>query len=54
MLVMDNPFDGDDPSVLEIQSRAAGPPGSLPFTPEMLRELPSGNLFGWSQNAGMG
>jgi len=54
MLVMDNPFDGDDPSVLEIQSRAAGPPGSLPFTPEMLRELPSGTLFGWSQNAGMG
>jgi putative YjhG/YagF family dehydratase len=54
MLVMNNPFDGDDPSVLEIQSRAAGPAGSLPFTPEMLRELPSGQLFGWSQNAGMG
>ncbi len=31
-----------------------GPSGSLPFTPEMLRERPSGDLFGWSQNAGMG
>ncbi len=31
-----------------------GPAGSLPFTPEMLRERPSGDLFGWSQNAGMG
>jgi xylonate dehydratase len=32
----------------------AGPPGALPLTPDMLRELPSGHLFGWSQNAGMG
>jgi xylonate dehydratase len=54
MLVMDNPFDGDDLSLLEIESRAAGPAGALPFTPEMLRELPSGHLFGWSQDAGMG
>jgi xylonate dehydratase len=49
-----NPFDPDDPSLLDVPARAAGPPGSLPFTPEMLRELPSGHLFGWSQNAGMG
>lgn len=31
-----------------------GPPGKLPFTPEMLRSEPSGNLFGLTQNAGMG
>ena len=31
-----------------------GTGGALPFTPEMLRERPSGDLFGWSQNAGMG
>ncbi|PYR90419.1 MAG: YjhG/YagF family D-xylonate dehydratase [Acidobacteria bacterium] len=49
-----NPFDPDDPSILEVPARAAGPAGALPFTPEMLRELPSGHLFGWSQNAGMG
>src|SRR3954452_599580 len=49
-----NPFDPDDPSILDVPARAAGPAGSLPFTAEMLRELPSGQLFGWSQNAGMG
>ena len=49
-----NPFDSDDPSLTDIRTRVAGPAGSLPFTPEMLRERPSGDLFGWSQNAGMG
>ncbi len=49
-----NPFDPEDPSLLDVPARAAGPAGSLPFTPEMLRELPSGHLFGWSQDAGMG
>ncbi len=32
----------------------AGPSGSLPVTGEMLREEPSGNIFGLTQNAGMG
>ena len=32
----------------------AGPAGALPLTAEMLRERPSGDLFGWTQNAGMG
>jgi putative YjhG/YagF family dehydratase len=49
-----NPFDADEASLFDIEARAAGPAGSLPLTPEMLRELPSGHLFGWSQNAGMG
>ena len=31
-----------------------GPAGQLPFTPEMLRESPSGDLFGLTQNVGMG
>ncbi|NUR53196.1 MAG: YjhG/YagF family D-xylonate dehydratase [Acidobacteria bacterium] len=51
---MANPFDPEDASILDVAARAAGPAGSLPFTPEMLRELPSGHLFGWSQDAGMG
>lgn len=37
-----------------ITTRAPGPEGSLPLTPEMLRDSPSGDLFGWSQNVGMG
>ncbi len=31
-----------------------GPPGALPLTPEMLRDRPSGDLFGLTQNVGMG
>lgn len=37
-----------------IRTHAAGPQGSLPITAEMLAAQPSGNLFGLSQNAGMG
>ena len=33
---------------------APGPQGSLPLSAEMLRDWPSGDLFGLSQNAGMG
>ncbi len=50
----ENPFDSDDPRLLDIATRVSGPAGSLPFTEDMLRERPSGDLFGWSQNAGMG
>ena len=51
---MTNPFDADDPAVTDVRTHAQGPAGSLPFTASMLRERPSGDLFGWSQNAGMG
>jgi len=37
-----------------VATHAAGPEGALPLTAEMLVEEPSGNLFGLSQNAGMG
>lgn len=51
---MTNQFSSEDPSLFDIATRVAGPSGSLPFTEGMLRERPSGDLFGWSQNAGMG
>jgi len=38
----------------ETKTHARGPEGSLPITAEMLLTQPSGNLFGLSQNAGMG
>jgi putative YjhG/YagF family dehydratase len=47
-------LDSDDPSLFDIRSKAPGPQGSLPITPEMLLQRPSGDLFGWAQNAGMG
>ncbi|HEX6495266.1 MAG TPA: YjhG/YagF family D-xylonate dehydratase, partial [Acidobacteriaceae bacterium] len=37
-----------------LRTHAPGPGGSLPITPEMLITQPSGNLFGLTQNAGMG
>jgi putative YjhG/YagF family dehydratase len=43
-----------DPSLFDVQTHAAGPSGSLPLTDELLRESPSGNIFGLTQDAGMG
>src|SRR6266700_1844506 len=43
-----------EPAVWEIQTAGAGPQGSLPLTAEMLLERPSGDIFGLTQNAGMG
>jgi xylonate dehydratase len=44
----------DDPAVYQMRTHAAGPAGSLPLTDTMLREWSSGDLFGLTQNAGMG
>src|SRR5450631_2967000 len=38
----------------DVTTHAAGPDGALPLSAEMLLNEPSGNLFGLSQNAGMG
>jgi xylonate dehydratase len=54
---MDSSFDeivGSEPSVWEIQTAGPGPQGHLPLTAEMLLESPSGDIFGLTQNAGMG
>ena len=45
-------FSGEDAA--EVATRGEGPAGSLPLTDEMLRNWPSGDLFGLTQNAGMG
>jgi len=37
-----------------VRTHAPGPQGQLPLTAEMLLTEPSGNLFGLTQNAGMG
>lgn len=42
------------PDIYDVKTRAPGPAGTLPLTEEMLRTRPSGDLFGWTQNAGMG
>ena len=42
------------PDLFDVATTAPGPSGSLPLTEEMLLNRPSGDLFGLSQNAGMG
>jgi putative YjhG/YagF family dehydratase len=49
-----NGFDSTNEELYDIASRAPGPTGFLPITEDMLRNRPSGDLFGLSQNAGMG
>jgi len=45
---------GTDEHFATTRTRARGPEGRLPITPEMLLSEPSGNLFGMTQDAGMG
>ena len=47
-------LETDQHNLFEIHTSATGPSGSLPLTPEMLRDRPSGDIFGMTQNAGMG
>ncbi len=41
-------------SAYQIVTTAPGPAGALPLTDDLLRHAPSGDLFGWTQNVGMG
>ena len=45
---------GDAAPLLSTRTSGDGPAGRLPLTDEMLREEPSGDLFGLTQDAGMG
>lgn len=47
-------FDADDEGVYDIRTSAVGPAGSLPVTEDMLRHAPSGDIFGLTQDVGMG
>jgi len=47
-------LEGEATILHEVVTHARGPEGSLPITAEMLVTQPSGNLFGLTQNAGMG
>jgi putative YjhG/YagF family dehydratase len=47
-------FEAAAPNIYSVQTKTSGPAGSLPLTEEMLLNRPSGDLFGLTQNAGMG
>jgi xylonate dehydratase len=46
--------ENESADIYDIRTRSSGPIGTLPLTEEMLLKSPSGDLFGLSQNAGMG
>jgi xylonate dehydratase len=47
-------LESPDDSVYTLRTRAPGPAGSLPLDGPQLAAMASGDLFGWTQNAGMG
>ncbi len=51
---LDSVLDSGDDTLYRVTSSQPGPPGSLPLTPTDLADRPSGDVFGWSQNVGMG
>jgi putative YjhG/YagF family dehydratase len=52
--MFDDIIETRDPAVYDIVSTKRGPAGKLPLTEDLLRHSPSGDLFGWTQNVGMG
>jgi putative YjhG/YagF family dehydratase len=51
---LESVLDSGDPSLFDVATHATGPAGALPLTPDVLLHEPSGNIFGLSQNVGMG
>ncbi len=51
---MSTVLDSNNEAIFTLRTTAPGPSGTLPFQEEFLATSPSGNLFGWSQNVGMG
>jgi putative YjhG/YagF family dehydratase len=47
-------LDSADASLYDVKSKVAVVRAPVPITAEMLLQRPSGDLFGWAQNAGMG
>ena len=47
-------LDSGNDAIYTLRTAAQGPQGNLPFTDGQLLTQPSGHLFGWTQNAGMG
>ena len=47
-------MDSSDADIYNVQTHAPGPAGQLPLAPDFLTNAPSGDLFGWTQDAAMG
>src|SRR5690349_5182227 len=54
MRVRNELLDPTSPEIFKLQTHAPGPAGVLPLTEDMLQNAPSGDIFGLTQNVGMG
>ena len=52
--MQDKIFGTDDANIFSVTTKHTGPAGQLPLTPSDLLDRPSGDLFGWTQDVGMG
>jgi putative YjhG/YagF family dehydratase len=53
-ITLEDILDSKDDSIYDITTDAKGPQGKLPLTENLLVDAPSGDIFGMSQNVGMG
>lgn len=53
-ITIDEIIETKDKSIYYFPTKIPGPEGNLPLTPEILLNASSGELFGWSMDAGMG
>ena len=53
-ITLEDILDSKDDGIYNITTNAPGPQGQLPLTESLLVDAPSGDIFGMSQNAGMG
>jgi putative YjhG/YagF family dehydratase len=53
-ITLEDILDSKDDDIYDITTDATGPQGRLPLTKSLLVDAPSGDIFGMSQNAGMG
>src|SRR5262245_4590844 len=51
---MDPILDSANETIYTLRTTASGPAGALPLEASQLRHMSSGDLFGLTQNAGMG
>jgi len=54
VISLESVLEAENALLREVTTHARGPAGALPLSAQMLLKEPSGNLFGLSQNAGMG
>ena len=51
---LDSVLDSGDDALFQVTASQPGPAGRLPLKPADLLDRPSGDVFGWSQDVGMG